>query len=295
MGSLLLPKNQVTAVVLGIMQDAGLPHAGCVCPRCRQAWNDPTQVDYAACLGIVDTRFERTAVWLIDATPDIKYQLNLLTDVLGAHARRPNRLKRPEGIFLTHAHMGHIGGLLHFGPEAMAVDQLPLCASPELCQLLMETKLWTPMLQHLNLMGFEKYHSLTLAPNLEITAVPVPHRDEWGVGTYAYLLKGPQQSLLYLPDIDSWEEWPEAETQLTAVDIALVDASFYSPDELGGRAPVAHPLITDTITRFAHLPTKIVLTHINHTNPVLDVGSDAETAVLESGLQIAFTGQTFTL
>ena len=292
---LTIPKNSVTAVVLGIIQDAGLPHAGCVCQRCQKAWDDPAQIDYAACLGIVDTRFERTAVWLIDATPDVKYQLNLLADVLGPHARRPHRLKRPDGIFLTHAHMGHIGGLIQFGPEAMAVDQLPLCASPELCQLLMGTTLWTPMLQHLNLMGFEKYHSLTLADGLEITAVPVPHRDEWQVGTYAYKIKGPQQSLLYLPDIDSWDEWPDAEQQLRDVDIALVDASFYSRDELGGRDPVAHPLVTDTIARFANLPTKMVLTHINHTNPVLEIGSDAETAVLESGMQIAFTGQTFTL
>ena len=292
---LTLPKNQVTAVVLGIMQDAGLPHAGCVCSRCQTAWDDPTQVDYAACLGIVDTRFERTAVWLIDATPDIKFQLNMLADILGPHAMRPHRLKRPEGIFLTHAHMGHIGGMLHLGPEVMAVDQLPVCASPELCQLFAETRLWRPMLQHLNMMGLEKYHSLTLAPNLEITAVPVPHRDEWDVGTYAYRITGPEKTMLYLPDIDSWDEWEDAEAQLTAVDIALVDATFYSNQELGGRDPVAHPLVTDTMTRFAQLPTKIVLTHLNHTNPVLDVGSDEETAVLESGFQIAFTGQTFTL
>ena len=292
---LTIPRNSVTAVVLGIMQDAGLPHAGCTCSHCQRAWDDPAQVDYAACLGIVDTRFERTAVWLIDATPDIKFQLNMLADVLGPHAVRPNRLKRPEGIFLTHAHMGHIGGMPQLGPEVMAVDQLPVCASPELCQLFMETDLWRPMLQHLNLMGLEKYHSLTLAPDLEITAIPVPHRDEWNVGTYAYRINGPEQTLLYLPDIDSWDEWGDAEEQLTAVDIALVDATFYSNQELGGRDPVAHPLVTDTITRFAHLPTKMVLTHLNHTNPILDVGSEEETAVLESGFQIAFTGQTFNL
>ena len=287
--------NVVTAVILGIMQDAGLPHIGCICTRCQRGWDDPTQIEYAACLGIVDTRFDRTAVWLIDATPDIKFQLNLLAGALGSHAVRPNRLKRPEGIFLTHAHMGHIGGLPQLGPEAMAVDQMPLCASPELCHLLRETHLWTPMLQHLNIMALDKYHSLQLAPNLEITAVPVPHRDEWQVGTYAYKITGPQQSLLYLPDIDSWEEWEEAEETLTAVDIALVDASFYSPNELGGRAPVAHPLVTDTIARFAHLPTQIILTHINHTNPILDKGGVEETAVLQSGFQIAYTGQQILL
>ena len=179
---IIFPEGSVTAVVLGIMQDAGLPHIGCVCAHCQRGWDDPSQVDYAACLGIVDTRFGHTAVWLIDATPDIKFQLNMLADVLGPHAVRPNRLNRPKGVFLTHAHMGHIGGLPQLGPEAMAVDQMPLCASPELCHLLRETRLWTPMLQHLNVRGLDKYHSLQLADGLEITAVPVPHRDEWQVG-----------------------------------------------------------------------------------------------------------------
>ncbi len=289
------PKNSVTAVLLGVMQDAGLPHAGCVCVRCQRAWDDPTQADYAACLAIVDTRFAQTAVWLIDATPDIKFQLNLLADALGPHPSRPQRLKQPEGLFLTHAHMGHIGGLPHLGPEVSAVEQLPVYASPELCRLLARTELWRPMVQRLNLISLQKDHLLALAPDLQITAVPVPHRDEWQVGTYAYRIAGPKQTLLYLPDIDAWAQWPEAEEQVTAVDIALVDATFYSPDELGGRAPVAHPLVTDTIARFAHLPTKILLTHFNHTNPILEKGGVAETAVLQSGLQIGFTGQMFGL
>ncbi|MBX3058110.1 MAG: MBL fold metallo-hydrolase [Anaerolineae bacterium] len=305
-----LPPNQVTAVILGIMQDGGLPHAGCPCARCTSAFADPSRAEYVVCLGLVDNRGKETAtsaalsasVYLFDATPDIKYQLNLLAEVLGEHPARPeaasgspSRLRPPDGIFLTHAHLGHIGGLPQLGPEAMAVSQLPIYASRELGQLLLENALWRPLVNNLRIVPLVAGQSVDLAADVSVTAVPVPHRDEWGAGTFAFLIQGPNRRLLYLPDIDDWGQWPEAEAVLSNVDVALVDASFYSRDELGGRAPVAHPLIPDTLARFAHLPTQLVLTHLNHTNPVLDEGSVARTAVSQSGVHIAFTGQQFPL
>ncbi len=290
-----LPKNQVTAVTLGIMQDGGLPHAGCRCARCTAAFADPTRAEYVACLGLVDNRGKEASVYLFDATPDIKHQLNLLAEALGEHPTRPYRLRPPDGIFLTHAHLGHIGGLPPLGPEAMAVTQLPIYASRELGQLLLENHLWSPLVNNLRIVPLVAGQTVELAADVSVTAVPVPHRDEWGAGTFAFFIQGPKRRLLYLPDIDDWGQWPEAEAVLSSVDVALVDASFYSRDELGSRAPVAHPLIPDTLARFAHLPTQLVLTHLNHTNPVLDEGSVERTAVLQSGAHIAFTGQQFRL
>ncbi len=301
-----LPQNHVTAVVLGIMQDGGLPHAGCRCARCEGAFADPARAEYVACLGLVDNREKETAVYLFDATPDIKYQLNLLAGVLGGHPTRPEaaawpprrspyRLRQPDGIFLTHAHMGHIGGLPQLGPEAMAITQLPIYASRELGHMLLENALWQPLVDNLRIVPLVAGQTVDLAADVSVTAVPVPHRDEWGAGTFAFLIQGPERRLLYLPDIDDWAQWPEAEATLSSVDVALVDASFFSSDELGGRSPVAHPLIPDTLARFAHLPTQLVLTHLNHTNPLLDEGSAARTAVHQSSAHIAFTGQQFPL
>jgi pyrroloquinoline quinone biosynthesis protein B len=191
--------------------------------------------------------------------------------------------------------MGHIGGLLQFGPEAMAALELPLYATAALISLLRSTPLWQPLLSCLALRPITISETLTLAPNLEITPLPVPHRDEWGVGTVAFQIRGPEHSLLYLPDIDSWDEWPAAEATLAAADIALVDATFYSPDELGGRPPVAHPLVPDTVRRFAKLPGELVLTHINHTNPILDESSRERKHVLSSGAVVGRRGLTFQL
>jgi len=128
--------------------------------------------------------------------------------------------------------------------------------------------------------------------SFRIPALPALH---WAVGTVAYLIRGPRRSLLYLPDIDAWDQWPEANAMLSSVDVSLVDASFYTSSELGGQDPVAHPLVPDTLHRFAHIPGKLVLTHFNHTNPVLDNSSQERKTVLEAGVIVATRGMTFQL
>lgn len=287
--------DQLYAIVLGIMQDAGLPHIGCLCAHCRAAFADPGRHQWAASLAIVDRRQHLPAVWLVDATPDITPQLNLLADVLGPHPKRPERLRPPNAIFLTHAHMGHTLGLAYLGPEAMAVQGLPVLAPAPLLAVFRRTLLWQPAVRSFDLRPLSLNQPLQLAPELTITPLPVPHRDELQAGTVAYLLQGPQNSLLYLPDIDAWEQWPAGQQILPAVDVALVDATFWSPDELGGRPPVAHPLVPQTLRLWTGVPGRLVLTHLNHTNPLLDENSPERAEVLAAGAEVAYTGQRFPL
>lgn len=283
------------AVVLGIMQDGGLPHAGCRCLHCTAAFANPSLSQYVASLALVDGRQSPPAVWLIDATPDVKFQLHLLADALGPHPSRSGRLRQPNGVFLTHAHLGHVAGLAQFGPEAMHAQRLPVYGSPGLVRVLQETALWRPLSGNLELIALAPDQPFHLSAGLTLTPIPVPHRDEWGTGTVAYRVQGPTHSLLYLPDIDSWEQWPAAPQVLASVDYALVDATFYSQDELGGRAPVAHPLVPDTLALWADLPGQLILTHLNHTNPLLDEASAEWMVVRAAGAQVAYTGQTFLL
>jgi pyrroloquinoline quinone biosynthesis protein B len=290
-----LSERNVTAVVLGIMQDGGLPHIGCRCHRCTAAYHNQNLALLTTCLGIIDNRRQPAKVWLIDASPDIKVQLDILGDILGPDPQMSGRIRQPDGIFLTHSHMGHTAGLVQLGPEGMNVQNLPVYASAKLITLIQGTRLWQPLLNNLAFIPMTPGNSLKLAPELVITPIAVAHRDEVAAGTFAYLCSGPSHTLLYLPDIDSWKSFDKTRLALGKIDTALVDASFFSREELGGRSLVAHPLVTDTIEYWAGSSTRLILTHINHTNPILDQGSAAQLVVDEAGCSVAFTGQLIPL
>jgi pyrroloquinoline quinone biosynthesis protein B len=251
--------------------------------------------EYAASLAIIDARPQPSSVWLVDASPDIKFQLSLLAPLLGPHPRMPERFRQPDGLLLTHAHMGHMAGLAQLGPEAMHVRDLPLYASHGLAKVLRETILWRPLLDNLRLTTVADGVAFDLAPQLLITPLAVPHRDELGTGTFAFRIQGPERSLLYVPDIDDWRQWPAARQVLSGVDLILADATFYSADELGGRPPVAHPLVPDTVDFFAGLPGQLILTHLNHTNRLLDRDDPARAELAAQGIAVAHFGQIIAL
>ena len=61
------------------------------------------------------------------------------------------------------------------------------------------------------------------------------------------------------------------------------------------RPPVTHPLIPDTLAYFGDMTEKLVLTHLNHTNPVLDEASEERAMVYRRGATVARQGQVFSL
>lgn len=285
----------VFAAVVGTVQDGGLPHAGCRCDNCQRAWVDPAARGYVVSLALVDTRGAQPAVYLIDATPDIKFQLEMLGAWLGPHPQRPQRINQPAAIFLTHAHMGHVAGLSQLSFESMAVQNLLVYGSEKLMAILQETELWRPLVSQLDMRAITDQQTIALANELHITPVKVPHRDEWGTGTYGFKIDGPAKSLFYMPDIDSLDQWAAAETVLNSVDVTLVDAAFYEAGELRGRAAVRHASIQDTLTFWEKIDSQLVLTHFNHTNPLLNPAAPERTAVQAAGAILAETGMIFAL
>ena len=137
--------------------------------------------------------------------------------------------------------------------------------------------------------------------------IPVPHRDEFS-DTHAIKIIGPSSSLLFLPDHDDWVETLDMVGQSSIrewlksleIDFALIDGTFWSEDELGGRdmSQIPHPPISDTIGRLGRKEDgdpEVIFFHLNHTNPVIDPSSDEWRELSSLGWSVGEQGTTFVL
>jgi len=135
-----------------------------------------------------------------------------------------------------------------------------------------------------------------LGPNLHLTPWLVPHRNEFA-DTVAFVVRGPTRRLFYCPDIDAWDEWEhDLRDFVTGMDIALLDATFFSPAELPSRAmgEVPHPLVTDTAKRLTGVDCDVQMIHLNHTNPLLAPGPERDWLAAQ-GMGIGAFGDRWSL
>lgn len=289
------PKEDCTLIVLGIAQDGGYPHAGCQRDCCKLVFSGKQQPRHVACLGLVDRKAGK--VFMLEATPDFAAQwrqLQILTNNPGKRV--------PDGILLTHAHIGHYTGLMQLGREVMGAKGVPVWAMPRMEKFLRENGPWSQLvnLQNIDLKGLRADSAVQLSENLRITPFLVPHRDEFSE-TVGYRIETPHKSVLFIPDIDKWEKWPrDIVEQVRSSDYALLDATFFKDGELQGRAmkEVPHPFVEETMRRFSALPAvekkKVTFIHLNHTNPLL-WDEKAREAVRNAGFSIAAEGMRIDL
>jgi pyrroloquinoline quinone biosynthesis protein B len=271
------------AIVLGIAQDGGVPHAGCNQTLCVEARKDPSKRRRVASLGLLDPASNKR--FLIDATPDFADQM----EALGG---------RPDGILLTHAHIGHYLGLAQLGREVLGARGIPVYCTPSMASFLRDNKPWSRLvaLENITIREVPPGTEVVLSENLRATPVRVPHRDE-DSDTVAWIVRGPARSILWLPDIDKWEKWDRSLPALLEdpARIAFVDGTFHSADEIPGRsiAEIPHPLAAETAALFGGTAPpngRVYLVHLNHTNRLLwDAGARA--ALEARGLTVAFEGQ----
>jgi pyrroloquinoline quinone biosynthesis protein B len=297
------PGPQQTAVagarvrVLGTAQDGGLPHAACSCEFCEAARHDASRARLVASLGVIAP--ESGKAFLIDATPDIHEQLDALADIGKPGAGRVDR-EPVDGILLTHAHIGHYLGLALLGFEAVHTTQMPVWTSEKMDQFLRTNAPWEQLvrIENISLRRFSTEAPEPLADGITVQALAVPHRDEYA-DTHGFVIKGPRASLLYVPDSAPWSAWEVPLPKVIeehGVTVAVLDATFYSADELPGRdlSALAHPLMTDTMELLQGLvesgQVSVYFTHFNHSNPVLDPSGPTRTQTLRRGFLIAEDG-----
>ena len=226
-----------------------MPHAGCSCSRCERFRAAPL---HPACLGVVG----RDGCYLIDATPAIGEQMRMLPTF-------------PRAILLTHTHMGHIAGLLQLGEEACDSKHVEVSGTPLVCELLENNEPWRRLVKRGNIhLNYENAGTrLDIEDELSFESFPVEHRD---VETVGWFVRGPERTLLYLPDIDDWKGLDLAGL-IDRCDLALLDGTFYSADELPRLKKVPHPPVARTLDLLdPERAAKVRFFHLNHTNPLLD-------------------------
>lgn len=275
--------------ILGVVQDAGYPQSGCYKEHCMPGWKDPSLRRGAASIALIDPILNKK--YMFEATPHFPEQLYKLEQ------EAPSPRYKLDGIFLTHAHIGHYAGLMFLGHEAMSASNVSVFAMPLMLKFLSTNGPWDQLV---------KFNNITLNPindnktvklgSIKVTPFLVPHRDEYSE-TVGYRIDGPNQSALFIPDINKWSQWKSnLAEQVKSVDYALIDATFYADGELPGRdmSKVLHPFVTESIAALKSLTKKqrekVWFIHMNHTNPLLNANSKENKKIRAAGYNIAVEG-----
>jgi pyrroloquinoline quinone biosynthesis protein B len=193
-----------------------------------------------------------------------------------------------------------------FGRETYNTQNLPVLVMPGMASFLRSNQPWKQLIEsnNIELIQLEPNRPHPLNGNLSLTPIPVPHRDELSE-TVAFRIAGPDRSLLFMPDIDSWDlldlSGRSIEEMIAGVDVALLDGTFFDNTELPSERmhAVPHPRILQSVERFGSLPPnerdKIHFIHFNWTNPAVVAGSPQHRRIVDAGFHCAEEGMTLRL
>ena len=285
----------VSIQVLGVAQDAGYPQTICYLPHCMRAWEDESLRRMTSSIAVIDRKAKKK--YLFDATPDMREQLYAL------HKTAPDGEFALDGVFLTHAHIGHYTGLMHFGREGVGASQIPVYAMPLMTEFLKNNGPWELMvrLANIDLRPLQDQTAVELTANVSVTPIVVPHRPEYSE-TVGYRIEGPSKSAVFIPDIDKWAVWEtDIRDVIRSVDYALIDATFFADGELPNRdmSKIKHPFVAESMELFESLSaeekSRVIFIHMNHTNPLLIQNSPENEEVLRRGFRVAYEGMRLPL
>jgi pyrroloquinoline quinone biosynthesis protein B len=297
--------------ILGSAAGGGVPQWNCSCANCNQtrAGGLPRRTQSGAALSADGVRW-----LLLNCSPDIASQIEAFSPL------QPRSLRETPiaGVLFTDANVDHIGGLATLrqsGPHRFVVRSSSITreiavAQPAFARFARAPHTWIDV-------GFDRAcESIDNADLVEneilVRGIPVPGTTPGYAGrraltgaTVAYEIRerGSGRRLVFAPIFGAIDNGLfEA---ISRADVAFLDGSFYSDDELVtnglldkcarqlGHQPVGG---TDgTLARLHGVRTRIVFTHLNNSNPMLDPNSHAALSVKESGAEIAYDGMEISL
>lgn len=269
--------------ILGVAQDGGVPHLGCSKTCCSTS----SVTRYVS--SIMVSNQESKTSYIFDASPDLAKQLSFMKDKISENLK---------GIFLTHAHIGHYSGLMYLGRESFNSKNIPVYAMPRMKKFLETNGPWDQLvsLNNIKINSIINEREIIVEKELIVKPIEVPHRDEYSE-TVGYIIKGPNRSAIYIPDIDKWYKWDKSIVDLIrSVDYAFIDATFYDEKEINYRdiSEIPHPFVIESMKLFERFSkeekSKIYFIHLNHTNPLLDSNSSEYKDLISKGYNVAQEG-----
>jgi pyrroloquinoline quinone biosynthesis protein B len=292
--------------VLGTASIGGVPEWDCTCPNCAAARNNPK---LGRTRSSITVSLDKHYHILIDAGHDLKNQLESQKIIpLPETVGKTYRENRIDSVFLTHGHADHTVGVAEFCTGKSF--EIPLYGPPDLIKFLFGTQekpnyfgeLGRLAKNYVTPIPLINEHSIRRLDGIEILGFEIPHTQVLEDGrkypstTYAYEIKYQSKRIIYAPDLGKLEPW--LLERLDGVDVFLMDATFWWNNELERVSGI--PI---TSYQLGHVPQesaveilqdkgigRVIYTHFNHTNPVLELNGRERKIVEKAGQEIAYDG-----
>ena len=152
---------------LGTGQDGGIPQVGCKCEVCTSIKEGKRKKSLQVSLGVENTQTKNK--YIFEATPSFNEQYQSFIADEEANL---------DGIFLTHAHMGHYTGLMYLGKEALNTKNTRVYVSKKMASFLRNNAPWSQLvnIQNIELVEFEDGKEIILDGGITVVPVEVVHR-----------------------------------------------------------------------------------------------------------------------
>jgi pyrroloquinoline quinone biosynthesis protein B len=296
--------------VLGSGSNGGIPQWDCCCANCTGARESS---GLRRTRSSVSVSLDGGQHVLIDATPDLKFQLESVGLVPRPDEAESGRQSRIDAVLLTHGHGDHCVGIAEFSTGKSF--EIPVYAPLDLIRFLFGEPGEEQFFGELGRLaknyvvphGLAEGETLDLLKGLRATGFEVDHTDRLEDGscypssTFGYELVADGKRFVYTPDLGLLSE--DLLKRVEGADLFMLDATFWWDDELDRISELGK-----TSHDLGHIPVeqsievlsdsdigRVIYTHLNHTNPMLDQGQPMASRVREAGFEIAHDGMSIEL
>ena len=296
--------------VLGSGSNGGVPQWDCCCPNCTRAREDP---GLRRTRSSVAVSLDGGQHVLIDATPDLKFQLESVGLVPRPEEAEFGRQSRIDAVLLTHGHGDHCVGVAEFSTGKSF--EIPVYAPADLIRFLFGVPGASQFFGDLGRLAgnyvvpheLAEEERLKLLDGLVVTGFEVDHTDRLEDGscfpssTFGYELEADGNRFVYTPDLGLLTA--ELLDRVEGADLFMLDATFWWDDELARISglkktsyDLGHVPVDESIKVLSGLNIgRVAYTHLNHTNPLLDSAQPMASIVIDSGFEIAHDGMVIEL